>query len=139
MKPTITLLKFFIIITVLIATNTVHSQFSGVFDPSNWTLFSVGSNSDAFVDVTGAPAAIVLFGNNSGAADPGTLFDDYNIMISCPGVIDFDYSHVNPDIDDAYYSINGVETFITNAGAGSIVGVTINSGDVFGFRVKGLI
>ncbi len=131
-----TFLKSLAVCFGLFAFSSAQAQFSGYFDPANWSLYSVGPNSDAFMDVSGAPGSIVLYGNNSSAGDGGGLYDEYTIPISCPGTVDFDFNHVNPDIDDAWYVINGVQTMITSGGAGSLSGITLNTGDVFGFRIN---
>ena len=112
----------------------VLAQFSGYYDPSNWSLFSVSANSDAGVDASGAPASIIFNGNDSGFGDCCSLYDDLSITIPSAGTVSFDYDHVNPDIDEFYYSVNGTATFITSSGSGT-VSVPVNQGDVFGFRI----
>jgi hypothetical protein len=119
---------------------TIHAQFSGDFDPANWTFNSVTPGGDGSVDASGAPGSIVLYGSDNGDGSAwGDWYEEYFITIPgdpCKGgMISFDYNHVNPDIDDAWFAVNGTDFFITDAGSGSISEIYVEPGDVFAFRV----
>lgn len=110
-----------------------NAQFSGDFAPGNWSYSSTTVGGDGSVNISGAPSSIILNGSDN---DMGGGDEQYSIVIANSGSISFSYTHVNPDIDNAYYIINGVETFIIDSGSGTNSGILVNSGDVFGFKVK---
>jgi subtilisin-like proprotein convertase family protein len=120
----------------MISAFTLSAQgFSGSFDPANWQLVSTG---DGSVNTAAAPTSIVLTGNDNGAAGN----TDYTItMVACgSGELYFNWMYNSidgPTWDNAGYIINGNYSQIANVDATSgIVGpITINAGDVFGFRV----
>jgi hypothetical protein len=127
-------------LVLLISSISVSSfaQFSGDYDPANWTFYSNTNlgGGDGYINTAGAPASIELGGSDAGAYCCDGQ-EEYTITICNSGNISFDYSHVNPDLDDAYYVLNGVETQITYATAtGSVGPIAVNAGDVFGFIVK---
>jgi len=109
-----------------------YSQFAGTYDPSNWTT-NLTPGGDGSVDVSGAPAAITIFGSDNGG--PGG-YEEFTIPVSLFTFISFNYSHLNPDIDDASYTIDGVEYHISSGGTGSFEDIIVNPGQVFGFRVN---
>ncbi len=121
-------------VLALFATN-VSAQFMGSYDPSNWTFVTNTVGGDGYVDVTGAPGSIILAGSDAGVYCCDGM-ESYEITVCATGTITFDWSHVNPDLDDAYYYVNGVETLITYPTATGSSSVPVNAGDVFGFRVK---
>ncbi|MFH0867017.1 MAG: T9SS type A sorting domain-containing protein, partial [Bacteroidota bacterium] len=118
------------------AGSSPFSQFTGDFDVVNWAFNSTTVNGDGSVNTSGAPASIILNGSDNGVGGVGSgQYEAYEITILQSGFISFDYDHVNPDIDDAYYAVNGTTTQITYSGSGSVTGIPVNSGDVFEFRV----
>lgn len=124
---------FMITLTFAIAAN---AQFSGDYDPANWTVTSVSANSDASVDTTGAPNAIIFNGNDSDAGECCDLFDEYIVTVPVSGFISFTYDFQNPDIEEFFYSINGVTTLVsTDTADGDINDISVTAGDIFGFRI----
>lgn len=110
------------------------SQFSGAFAPTNWNFTTTTIGGDGSVNTSGAPSSIILNGSDNGGGG-SNQYEQYSITIPTNGKISFSYSHVNPDLDDAQYVINGVVTQITNVGSGSLSNIAVNAGDVFSFRV----
>lgn len=115
------------------------AQFSGPFDPSNWTLTNVDVNSDANVNTAGAPASITFNGNDSGAGGCCSLYDDYSVTIPCgdagSGTLSFNYNFTNPDIESFSYVVNGVATFVTSSTTSGTVSIPVSAGNTFGFRI----
>jgi hypothetical protein len=113
------------------------AQFSGAFAPGNWTLNSTSGFSSASVNVGGAPASITFFGNDSDAGDCCGLYDDYVVTIpgTCGGTITFDYDFDQPDIEEFYYVVNGVATFVTDVTQTGNLSVPVTSGGTFAFRI----
>ncbi|MBC7694279.1 MAG: LamG domain-containing protein, partial [Burkholderiales bacterium] len=110
------------------------SQFSGAFAPANWNFSTTTFGGDGSVNTSGAPSSIILNGSDNGGGG-SNQYEQYSITIPSNGKISFAYSHINPDLDDAQYVINGVATNITYAGSGSLANISVNAGDVFSFRV----
>jgi MYXO-CTERM domain-containing protein len=113
-------------------------QFSGPYAPANWTFNANGG--DGSVNTAGAPASIILTGNNNGS---GPIDTDYTIMAAAAGNLSFSWLYNTIDTgtyDSAYYLINGVETFLANnttpGAAGAVGPIAVNAGDVIGFRVR---
>ncbi|MFM7466634.1 MAG: hypothetical protein ACKO2O_01885, partial [Crocinitomicaceae bacterium] len=130
---------FFSIVCAFLAT----AQFSGDFDPSNWTLVQNTQNGNAYVDASGAPGSIVFTGSDSNEPQFFAGYDDYQITLpnGFSGCLSFDYSYQNLDVDflDAFqYVVNGQMTFVsygTDASASGTITLSLNAGDVFGFRI----
>lgn len=127
--------KNYLSIIILLAFGLVSkAQFSGLYDPSNWTFTAVTAPSIGNVNTTGAPAQIVLSGDDDGSGGCCNEHVLYSIDILYSGTISFDYSHVNFDIDNFYYTLNNTDYLITASGSGSL-SVPVNAGDNFGFKV----
>uniref|UniRef100_UPI003568C07F HYR domain-containing protein n=1 Tax=Mariniphaga sediminis TaxID=1628158 RepID=UPI003568C07F len=116
-------------------------NFTGPFAPENWDLVTNGGN--GYIDLSGAPTQITLWGSNdSGASSPDT---EYKITIPTDGTMSFDWDYLTFDVDgpsyDPFgYSINGVFTQLT-ADNGSdtqngSISIPLNQGDVFAFVVQ---
>jgi hypothetical protein len=127
--------KALFIMTIMICSINSFAQFSGLFAPANWNFNSTTIGGDGYVNVSGAPASIILSGSDNGGSSCCSQYEQYSITIPSNGKISFDYNHSNPDIDDAQYIINGIATNITTNGSGSLANIVVNSGDVFSFRV----
>jgi hypothetical protein len=129
--------KLLLLLFISIISLSAQAQFSGAFAPANWTFSSTTINGDGSVITTNAPTSITLRGADTGTGST-TLspYEDYAITIPSTGEISFSYNHVNNDIDDAYYTVNGVEYFITYSGIGTISNIIIPVGSTFSFRVK---
>lgn len=72
---------------------TVQADFSGYYDSANWTL--TNTDADGFVDASGAPMSIQLFGGNDGSGNPGTT--DFTIVAQASGIVSFDYLYSTAD------------------------------------------
>ena len=127
--------------TLILSTPTM-ADFSGPYDPANWTLtLSAGSN--GFVDTTGAPVFIELWGSDNNTFSPQTT--DYTAVITCDGNVRFDWIYATFDedgssFDPAGYLINGAFTQVTADGSfaiqnGNVFLGGLDIGDVFGWRV----
>jgi len=109
--------------------------FSGAYAPANWT-FTNNGGSGAF---TNDGATLTITGDNGGLA--GGQNTDYTIAAAAAGTVTFDWSYTSADTgtyDSGGYLKNGVYTALaTNAapGSGTGVSVTVNAGDIVGFRV----
>jgi hypothetical protein len=121
---------------ILSSAQTARADFSGYYDPSNWT-FSPGLG-DGFVNTAGAPTTISITGADNGMGETNA---DYTIAAAASGTWSFDWSFSTQDSDWFYdkpmYLRNGVETWLMTGagttGSGSI-SLTINAGDIIGFR-----
>jgi hypothetical protein len=121
---------------VLLSPNAADAAFIGYFDPTNWTLTN-SAGGDGFVDTTGAPASIDLWGSDNGNNDNNT---DYTIALNQSGFWSFSFSWDNQDISLGYdfggYLLNGVFTLLGSGDtSGSVGPIAVNAGDVIGFRV----
>jgi hypothetical protein len=116
-------------------TGAAFGQFSGPYDPANWTLTTGGNG---FVDTSGAPGAISLTGSDDSSGNPSDT--DYTIASGGAGSFTFDWAYNSADsgtFDSAYFLVNGVATFLSDndlLGGGSI-SVPVLAGDTIGFRV----
>jgi hypothetical protein len=121
-------------IIALLSVIDVFSQFSGAFAPANWNFNSTTAGGDGSVNTSGAPNSIILSGSDNGVGCC-SQYEQYSITMPYSCYISFNFSHSNPDIDAAYYVINGTTTLITNNGSGSLANILVYAGDVFSFRV----
>lgn len=114
-------------------------QFSGPYAPANWAFNANGG--DGLVNTGGAPASIMLVGNNNGNGLPTNT--DFTIAAAAAGNLSFSWLYNTLDTgtyDSAYYLINGVETFLSNnttpGASGNVGPIAVNAGDIIGFRVR---
>jgi hypothetical protein len=114
--------------------------FQGFYAPTNWTILGQGNG---YVDLTGIPSSVTLFGSNSGTAS--NLNVDMTIEIPADGMVRFDWSYQSFNTDAFYdpfgYVLNGVFTNLTviqygptSLSQSGTASVAVTSGDVFGFR-----
>jgi hypothetical protein len=101
-----------------IAAPTAHAQFSGYYDPTNWTLTNT-IDTDGSINTTAAPGAITLTGGNNSSIGPGTTA--YSILSAGNGNVSFNWNYATPDsnafFDPFVFRINGIERFRFNQGA----------------------
>ncbi len=117
---------------------TYVNGFQGPFAPANWTAQPNGGS----INTSGAPTSISLTSSNDGAGPDNTNFF---IRSSATGTFSFDWTYTTSDRDGPLYdpfgyTINGNFTQLTNDSgpntqSGSVT-VTVNAGDVFGFRQR---
>jgi MYXO-CTERM domain-containing protein len=111
------------------------ADFSGFYDPGNWTF---AADDDGYVDTSGAPAQIALYGTNSGGF---SSFTTLTIATPAAGTFSFDWNFGTfdtPGYDEVGYVINGTYYFLDDGygpGSGS-VSVAVNAGDVIGWYVE---
>lgn len=112
-------------------------DFTGDFDPSNWTLVTTSVGSDANIDISGAPTDITFNGNNSSFGDCCSLYDEWQITILEDGCLNVNYDWDNPDIEEFGYSIDGTYTSLETGGGtfSGFLGIPLSAGEVFAFRI----
>ena len=135
--------KLFALLTTLLITSLYTggalaiTQFSGPYDPANWTTTITDNGS---VDTSGAPNQVVLTGaDGAGCGGGGNV--DFTITVPSAGNVAFDWFYTTTDgpfWDPFGYLLNGSFVTLTNPGGpgtqnGSEV-VAVNAGDIFGFR-----
>ena len=109
-----------------------QSGFDGHHDPANWTLVTGLGNGS--VDLSGAPASIILSGSNNGFV----ANTDYTMLIDGDGDVMFDYEYSSvdsPGLDSFGYLLNGSFTQLADSNAISAMMVSVANGDTFGFRI----
>lgn len=112
-----------------------QAQFSGPYAPASWILNPHGG--DGSVITSGAPATIVVIGNDNGQPIINT---DYTTTAAATGSWSFNWEiipHDSGTYDAAYYLLNGSPFFIGYlfGGSGGVTNVPVQAGDVIGFRV----
>jgi hypothetical protein len=127
------------ILFLAIAGNS-QAQFSGAYQPSNWSAFSTpGTNGTT--NTSGAPASIVVNGSDGGGGNANT---DYTITAIASGIWSFHWEyHTNdsdPSFDYAGIMVNGSFTKLTNDigpndQSGNYNAGFVAAGTVIGFRV----
>lgn len=138
----------YILCISLISSLYSYAQFSGDYDPGNWTT-TADAPSNGTVSTASAPASITLTGSND-ATGTSRDFDidvDYTITIPTGGVWSFDWVYHtsdasgSPRYDIAGILINGTFTQLTNNKGlidqtGSYTSAFLPAGTVIGFRVE---
>mgnify|MGYP000548109625 CR=1 FL=1 len=118
-----------------VSTSAQTTDFTGDFDPTNWSLFMVGGSSSANINTSGAPSTIIFNGNDSYAGDCCSLYDEWQITILDNGCVSLDYDWVNPDIEDLGYSIDGTLVPVADATGTGSISASLMAGEVFGLRI----
>jgi hypothetical protein len=109
------------------------TDFSGLYDPVNWTLMSLGNGS---VDTTGAPGSIELFSSNTGVST--TINTDYTAVAIGAGQVMFDWDFTTTAMNpDSFYYLDHLGEHLVTAvtGTGSTM-FDVAMGETFGFRIK---
>jgi hypothetical protein len=130
----------------LIFSSNANATFTGYFDvtpPGNW-VFGKTPGDTGYVDRSAAPNSIVLIGSDKWppvAPKAGT--DYYTITIPYDGLISFDWSYSSVDIpgyDTSYFLLNSNAFFLsdTTGDYGSMLGIPVFTGDIFGYEVDTL-
>ncbi|RCJ40189.1 hypothetical protein A6770_10600 [Nostoc minutum NIES-26] len=118
-----------------------EAAFVGAYDPSRWTLINI--DADGYVNTSGVPAQIQLYGGDTNSNSPGTT--DYKITAVADGVVKFKWNYLTEETGDgaAYdpfsFVKNDISTDIFSSplettGQGTY-STTVVAGDVFSFRV----
>ena len=111
--------------------------FLGDYAPANWTQSIQG---DGSINISGAPASIVLNGSNDLSGEANT---DFTIASPADGTVSFDWAYVTADLptgaDTSGYLLNGVFFRLSNdsvvvADQSGSASFSVLAGDVFGFR-----
>jgi hypothetical protein len=77
------------VLAVCFAATPAHAQFSGAYDPANWTF--TNTNADGSVNTTTAPAAIRVDGGANGSGAPGST--TYSILANAAGTVSFNWNY----------------------------------------------
>jgi len=124
-----------LLLLLLMITGVASAQFTGAYNLNNWTLTNNNPNSDASVDLSGAPNSFIFTGSNSGFNIGSGNYDDYQITVPTATTLSFDYQFFTNDFVDSFsYAINGTPTSVTTSGSGNL-SIPVSAGDVFAFRV----
>lgn len=127
-------------------------DFTGYYDAANWTASSsLGAPPDGgWVDITGAPDSITIFGPNDPALDefddPVPGYFDFTITVGWSTGWFFDWSYGSDDglpppgdpaYDGAGWLLNGTFTLLSDdaLGANGNFALDVKAGDTIGFRV----
>lgn len=119
---------------VALASTASASGFTGDYAPANWTF---QTNQNGFVAQHDA-STLVLVGPDNGSFAFG--FSDIFVVVPQSGSISFDWSYTSnddPGFDAGFYIANSFFFLSdTDGQSGSVSGVTVNVGDLFGFSVE---
>jgi len=131
--------------TVLLSMPAAATPFSGAFDPSAFTFDADGG--DGFVDTSGAPGQVTLFGADDDTEDVVTTF---STVVSAATTFTFSWIYNTIDIDgpaldpfgyfvDAVFTQltddNGLPLDLPQSQSGGIVSVSLLAGQTFGFYI----
>jgi hypothetical protein len=127
-----------------VAPGTVYQAgFAGDFDPANWTLTNTNGG-DGYVDVTGAPANIQLFGANNGTGFGFDNYTVYDITIPIDGNLSFDWDWESFDaygpywdpfgyvVDNVFYQLSDGYGPAQQNGS---VSINVTAGSMFAFSI----
>jgi len=136
-------LSFFVLISLSFSAS---AQFSGAYDPTNWNIsYQPINNNTGSVDVTGAPASIIVIGSDG--VGENDVYVDYTVTAATSGIWSFDWHYINSDADlnpatdIAYVTINGVRTQVSFSDISDPMDQTgdfsigVLAGDIIGFSV----
>ena len=117
-----------------------HAAFTGSYATNNWTL--VNSNANGTINLSNAPAKIILTGGNNGSALSGHT--EWRITVPATGQLNFDWSYAT--LDDAFGPWDGAgwrrnveaEELAANNSTNfsGHVSAFVNAGDTFAFWVR---
>jgi hypothetical protein len=117
------------------------ADFSGPYDPANWTFENTGSADPTGSVITAtAPASITLTGGTGGSSGGPSGTTNFTIAAVATGIVSFDWTYSSTDTgayDVGNFLLNGTPTFLAdnaNQGSGPF-SIAVNAGDVFGFQV----
>jgi hypothetical protein len=128
---------------ILSCPQTARADFSGPYAPPNWT-FNPNGQTGSFVN---DGVTLTLTGHNSSIFTLN-VNTDYTIAAAASGTWSFDWDYASidsSDFDDGGYLLNGLYTVLAYndpqsgfpGGPGS-VSISVNAGDIIGFRVHSL-
>lgn len=111
-----------------------NAQFSGVYDPANWTLNSNGGDGHI---INNAPASVTVVGNDAGGSNIST---DFTINVPASGTWSFDWNYFSSDTgdwDSGGYILNGtpVQLADNNTQGSGHLDIAVNAGDQIGYYV----
>lgn len=114
-------------------------DFTDVYATGSWTL--TNSNGNGSIDANDVTSVFLSGSDENGSGSSGTTDWTINIDSTRAGTITFSWSYLNLDIpgdDTAGYLLNNIFTPLASSdgdSSASPVTVTVNDGDIFGFRV----
>ena len=119
--------------------NLSHAAFTGAYGTNNWTL--VNSNANGTINLSNAPAKIVLTGGNNGSAQSG--YTEWRITVPTTGLLQFDW--IYSTLDDAFgpwdgagwrQNANSTQLAVNNStNFSGHVSAFVNAGETFAFWV----
>jgi hypothetical protein len=127
----------FVSAAALIVTAAASAQFTGAYAPGSWTVTGAGGAASAVF--AGDGSRLTMTGHDEGFGGQ-QINVTHAVVGSGTWSFDWTYSSINSDgFDEAYYTINGVQTFLSSGddfgpSFGS-VSVGVVAGDVIGWRV----
>lgn len=132
---------------LVIVTFTLYAQFSGYYDPANWTQVNSSGCDNGYVLTGGAPGSIALWGSDNSGCSTSSQVTRYVIASEACGTISFDWDYTTYDCDGSSfdrfgYMLNGTPTQLSVNGhpfgssqSGS-TSVAVAVGDVFAFYMN---
>jgi hypothetical protein len=111
---------------------SAQAQFSGTYDPANWTFAPSGDGSWSM-----NAASLLIVGDDSGVGG----YTDVYIVAPAAGMVSFDWSYFSidsGDFDRGGYQVNFADTILANNDGPNFSGnasFAVNAGDTFGFFV----
>lgn len=109
-------------------------DFSGYYDPANWTL---NTNTDGSLDSSGAPGQITLIGPNFGTTEPEYV--DFFIVAPADGTFAFNWDYLSdddPGFDESFYIHNTFFPLSDTSGESGSVSIPVSGGDIIGFSIE---
>lgn len=113
---------------------TASADFTGYYDPANWTWTELGTGVGSYV----ADANTLVMTTGDAGVDTDSYF---HILAAADGTFSFDwaYSSVDdPGFDAGYYVLDDLSNYIflsTTDGESGSISVQVSAGDLIGFNV----
>ncbi len=128
-------------LTICLLSAPANAQFSGTYAPGNWTLTNV--DADGFVDTSGAPSSLRLFGGDLGVFDTnGDVISGtttYSIVSGGNGTVSFTWNYASvdtPGFDGFDFLLNGASVvFADTDGQNGVFSTGVSTGDSLAFRL----
>ena len=120
---------------------SLSAAFVNSYDVVSFTL--TNNNADGTVDLTGAPASIMITGGDNGSDSFGTTL--FTVEAAASGLVSFAFDYMATDIDGPFFdpfgfTLNGIFTQLTNDNGGvnqsGSVSFMVMTGDIFGFESR---
>lgn len=132
-KSTIVLSGFTLLIALFCGSLT-QAQFSGTYDPSNWSTVQI-TGANGSVNAVNAPTSIAMTGPDNITSQAYTR---YQITVPASGTISFNWSvvHQDPGYDGFGYWYNNTYTELTQITQSGSTTVSVAAGEIFAFYAE---